>query len=219
MSATEPRFTDQMRARARQTWDAALGHRFFHEVVSDTLEDRVFARYLRIEYGFVDTAASAMGYAVGKAPGFRERRHLGLNLHALVTDQEQYFVDAFERIGAPSDQRTGLPKHGLAAPLHDLFLETAKLEAYEEILACMLGAEWMYLTWCSQAHLTPSHRPELRDWVALHAGGRFAEGVEWIRAEIDARGPALSATRQARLHVLFERALAAEIVFHSAAYD
>ena len=219
MSASETRFTERMRARARTTWDAILGHRFFHEVASDTLEDQVFARYLRIEYGFIDTAASAMGYAVGKAPGFRERRHLGLNLHALVTDQEQYFVAAFERVGAPSDQRTGLPKQGLAAPLHDIFLSVAKSEGYEEILACMLGAEWMYLTWCSQAQVTPSTRPALRDWVALHAVGRFAEGVEWIRAEIDARGPALSATRQARLQDLFEQVLAAEFAFHTAAYD
>jgi thiaminase/transcriptional activator TenA len=212
-------FTESMRAQAQTTWDAILDHRFFREVAADTLEDRVFARYLRIEYGFVDSAASTLGYAVGKAPGFRERRHLGLNLHALVTDQEQFFVAAFERVGVPENMRTGLPPEGLAAPLNDLFLNVAKSEGYEEILACMLGAEWMYLTWCSQAHATPSARPAIADWVALHVGGPFADGVDWMRAEIDARGPALSAPRQARLHALFEQALAAEIPFHTAAYE
>jgi thiaminase/transcriptional activator TenA len=219
MSTDETRFSERLRAQAQTTWEAVLGHRFFREVAADTLEDRVFARYLRIEYGFVDTAASALGYAVGKAPGFRERRHLGLNLHALVTDQEQFFVSAFERVGLAADLRAGLPPQGLAAPLHELILNVARSEGYEEILACMLGAEWMYLTWCSQANATPSGRSAVSDWVALHAGGRFAEGVYWIRAEIDARAPALSAPRQARLHALFEQALAAEIPFHTAAYD
>jgi len=213
------RFTESLRTQAQATWDAILAHRFFREIAADTLEDHVFARYLRIEYGFVDTAASALGYAVGKAPSIRERRHLGLNLHALVTEQEDYFIAAFARVGLPEDQRAALPPQGLAAPLNDLVSNVSKSEGYEEILACMLGAEWMYLTWCTQANATPSARPAIRDWVALHAGGRFAEGVEWLRAELDARGPALDAARQARLHALFEQALAAEIPFHTAAYD
>ena len=216
--ATRPSFCDGLRAEAQATWDAVLGHRFFREVATDTLADAVFARYLRIEYGFVDTAAIALGYAVAKAPSFRERRHLAFNLYGLTTDQQQFFAAAFERIGAPADQRAGLPPQGDSAALHELFLGVARTEGYEEILACILAAEWMYLTWCSRAHRTPSARPAIRDWVALHAGGAFEEGVEWVRAELEARGPKLSANRRARVGKLFEDALAAEIPFHTAAY-
>ena len=142
-------FSEGMRVHSDRTWNAILGHRFFREVATDAIDDRVFARYLRIEYGFVDTAARALGYAVAKAPSFQERRRLGLGLYGLVTDQEQVFVDAFERMGAPDNERTGLAPLGLALPLHALFLTVAESEAYEEILACTLAAEWMYLTWCS----------------------------------------------------------------------
>jgi thiaminase len=107
-------FSERMRASARRTWDAALDHRFFREVATDAVDDRVFARYLRIEYGFVDTAAKALGYAVGKAPSFGERRRLGLGLYGLVTDQENFFIDAFERMGAKAEERTAMPPHGLA---------------------------------------------------------------------------------------------------------
>jgi thiaminase (transcriptional activator TenA) len=207
-----------MRAQVRRTWNAILGHRFFREIATDAIDDRVFARYLRIEYGFVDTAATALGYAVAKAPSFQERRRLGLGLYGLVTDQEQAFVDAFERMGAPANERTALPPLGLALPLHALFLKVAETEGYEEILACTLAAEWMYLTWCSAANQTPSSRGYIRDWVELHAGGAFAEHVAWVRSEIDTRGPALSEARQARLSALFEEALEAEIAFHDAAY-
>jgi thiaminase/transcriptional activator TenA len=216
--ATRPSFCEGLRAEAQATWDAVLGHRFFCEVAADTLADDVFARYLRIEYGFVDTAAVALGYAVAKAPSFRERRHLALNLYGLTTDQQQFFAAAFERIGAPGGQRTGLPPQGASAALHELFLGAARTEGYEEILACTLAAEWLYLIWCSRAHRTPSARPAIRDWVALHAGGAFAEGVDWVRAELDARGPKLSANRRARVGELFKGALAAEIPFHTASY-
>ncbi|HWY82043.1 MAG TPA: TenA family protein [Roseiarcus sp.] len=214
----ESSFSERMRARADPTWKAILRHGFFREVATDAIDDRVFARYLRIEYGFVDTAARALGYAVAKAPSFQERRRLGLGLYGLVTDQEQVFVDAFERMGAPDDERSGLAPQGLALPLHALFLKVAETEGYEEILACTLAAEWMYLTWCSTANQSPSSRVYIRDWVGLHAGGAFAEHVAWVRSEIDSRGPTLTQARQARLGALFEQALEAEIAFHDAAY-
>ena len=85
-------------------------------------------------------------------------------------------------------------------------------------LACVLAAEWLYLTWCSKADRTPSSRAYIRDWVSLHAGGAFAEHVAWVRSEIDARGPELSEARQARLLAVFRETLAAEVAFHDAAY-
>ena len=211
-------FSGRMRDHADRTWNAILGHRFFREVATDAIDDRVFARYLRIEYGFVDTAARALGYAVAKAPSFRERRRLGLGLYGLVTDQEHVFVDAFDRMGAPDNERTGLAPQGLTLPLHALFLKVAETEGYEEILACILAAEWMYLTWCSTANQSPSSRGYIRDWIGLHAGGPFAEHVAWVRSEIDSRGPALTEARQKRLSALFEEPLEAEIAFHDAAY-
>ena len=132
--------------------------------------------------------------------------------------RRQFFIAAFARMGVRAEERTGLPPQGPALPLHALFLTVAETEGYEEILACILAAEWMYLTWCSTANQSPSSRDHIRDWVALHAGGAFADHVAWVRSEIDDRGPALASSRQARLSALFEKALEAEIAFHDAAY-
>jgi len=211
-------FSEQMRRAAGEIWSAALQHRFFREVAAGSVADRVFERYLRVEYGFVDCAAIVLGYGVAKAPSFMERRRLALGLYGLTTDQENFFAAAFERIGTPPQSRQGLPPNPQSAPLHDIFLNAATNEGYEEILACILAAEWMYLTWCSDANRTPSSRDYIRDWVALHAGGAFADHVLWVRAEIDARAPALPPERQARLRSLFARVLSAEILFHDAAY-
>ena len=214
---TEPSFSERMRAQAGDTWEAIVGHRFFREIAADTVDARVFGRYLGVEYGFVDTAAAALGYAVAKAPSFVERRHLAMGLYGLVTEQERFFVRAFAEMGAKP--RPHGEREPLSAPLHDLFLAVARDEGYEEILACTLAAEWMYLTWCSAAAKQPSARKPIRDWVGLHAGGPFAQSVGWVRGEIDRRGPLLPPARQSRLSALFEQALAAEIPFHDAAYS
>ena len=211
-------FSQRMRSESHGTWTTILDHRFFREVAMDTIDDRIFARYLRIEYGFVDTAAIALGYAVAKGPSFDERWRLALGLYGLVTDQQQFFVDAFKTMNTRADQRTGLRPSGLALPLHAHFLKVAAEDGYEEILACVLAAEWMYATWCLKANESPSGRAYVRDWVALHAGGAFADHVAWVRSELDSRGPLLPGPRQARLGRVFEQALEAEIAFHDAAY-
>jgi thiaminase (transcriptional activator TenA) len=212
-------FSERMRSQAQETWDAVLRHRFFHEIARDTIDDRVFARYLGIEYAFVDSAAAALGYAVGKAPSFLERRRLAIGLYGLVTDQEQFFVNAFERIGEHASPLAGARRDALAAPLHDLFLGIARDEGYEEIVASSLAAEWMYLTWCSKAAKTPSSRQTIREWVLLHIGGPFVEQVDWMCSEIDLRGPSLEPERQGRLCSIFAWTLAAEISFHDSAYS
>lgn len=211
-------FSERMRSQAQATWDAIVRHRFFREMMTDKVDDRVFARYLVIEYAFVDCAAVALGYAVAKAPSFRERRRLALGLHGLVTDQEQFFATALKRMGEGAAQPPSAAGKGLTQPLHRVFLDVAKDEGYEEILACSLAAEWMYFTWCSEAAKTPSSRETIRAWVALHAGGPFAEQVAWTRGEIDLLGPRLEPERQSRLSAVFEQTLAAEIPFHDAAY-
>jgi thiaminase (transcriptional activator TenA) len=212
------RFTDWLRVSAELGWTVALAHRFFREVADDAVEDRVFARYLGIEYAFIDSAAIVLGHAVAKAPGFAERRRLAIGLYGLVTDQQDYFAGAFDRLGPDSRRPLSSRQWELSAGLHELFLTTARAAGYEEILACILAAEWMYLTWCRGANRTPSRRGAVRDWVALHAGGSFAEHVDWVRAELDARGPDLTLDRRSQLAGLFARALAAQIAFHDAAY-
>jgi thiaminase/transcriptional activator TenA len=215
---TSDRFTDGLKASAKATWARALAHRFFHEVAGDAIEDHVFARYLGIEYAFIDSAAVVLGHAVAKAPGLAERRRLAIGLHGLVTDQQDYFAAAFSRLGPSSREPLSPRQRQLSAGLHELFLSTARAKGYAEILACILAAEWMYLTWCGTANRTPSRRRPIRDWVALHAGGGFAEHVGWVRSELDARGPELAPERRADVANLFEKTLAAEIAFHDAAY-
>lgn len=212
-------FTTSLRDITKPIWDEAIHHRLFREITADTIDDRVYEHYLRIEFGFVDTAARVLGLTVAKAPSFEERHVLATGLHGLTTDQFNYFLHTFEQIGIPAKNRQPTYRPALAEDLHALFETTATHGRYEEILTCMLAAEWMYLTWCSEAHKTPSQRPHIASWVVLHAGGSFARHVQWLQQQLDHRAPHLDDSTQMRLMHLFEIALKAEITFHTAAYE
>src|SRR5271169_4064146 len=78
----EVTFSEQIRSQTKAAWDAAIGHRFFRKVAGDTTDDRILALYLKIEYGFVDCAAAALGYAVAQAfTGHHEIEAQGAHPH------------------------------------------------------------------------------------------------------------------------------------------
>ena len=201
--------SEDIRARARTTWDRAVGHRLFREIAADEVGDAAFQRYLQIEFGFIDTAAAVMGYAIARAPDLAVRQHLSAGLHALTTDQVAFFKGALG-----PEARAIRPK--LATGLHDHFMTVARDRPYVEIVTCMLAAEWLYATWCGAADRTPSARPAIADWVALHAAEPFIRQVEWMRTQLEAHDGTADRTR---LTEIFTAVLEAEIRFHDAAYD
>ena len=213
-AARDTGFSAGLPTGAGALWDRALGHRMFREVAADTVRDADFGRYLRIEFGFVDTAAAVLGQAVAKAPSFAARRRLAAALGGLTRDQHDFFVEAFRRLGIGGRVLRPRAARGLSAH----FRRVARDGGYAEILAAMLGAEWLYLTWCRRAHATPSARPVVADWVALHVGADFAGQVAWMRGELDRIAPALSGQRRAGLRRVFTRTLEHEIDFHDVVY-
>ena len=204
--------SEVIRARSASIWERAVNHRLFGEIATDQVSDAVFNQYLRIEFGFIDTAAVVMGFAIAKAPDLETRRHLSRGLNGLTTDQCLFFEAALK--SAPEATPIRPPR---ADGLHNHFLTIARNEEYPEIVACMLAAEWMYETWCRRAIATPSSRPHIADWVALHAGGPFAAQVAWMRAQLDS--VAEQGRNVDRLFQVFHEALEQEIRFHDAAYE
>jgi hypothetical protein len=118
-----------------------------------------FARNLG-SISFVDAAARALGMP---SPSRRFRNGGGwARSYGLVTDQEQVFVDAFERMGAPADGRPGLTRRDLALPLHALFLKWPKQRAWRSspVLWRQVDVSDMVL----DGNKSPSSRSAIRDW-------------------------------------------------------
>lgn len=106
----------------------------------------------------------------------------------------------------------------VTADLRDFMLGAVE-GGYAEVLAVLLPAEWVYLTW-AQAHA--DQRPArfyLKEWIDLHTLPEFAAFVDWMRDEMDAVGPSLSEHRQAAVETLFRRMTALEVAFFDAAYE
>lgn len=215
------RATDLLRDDSSETFDEALSHRFFEQMTFGTLDPSVFRSYLGIEFAFVDTAARVLGRAVESAPSFLERRHLAVALHDLVFEQHHYFQAVAGRIGALLPDSDAPVEPG-ARVLHEHMLSTADSGDYLAMLASSLGAEWLYATWCEvAASATCDRDPAEQEWIELHVSRGFRRHVTWLREQLDAglagEGPGDPGFDRCR--AAFEGTLAAEIPFHTAAYD
>jgi thiaminase/transcriptional activator TenA len=211
-------FSDWLRDVNRPAWEAMIGHRFCREMAADRLPEAEFIRYLRYEHAFVRAAISVFAFGLAKAPTAADQDHLIAVLAGLAGEQEKYFRRAFARLGLDPEPLAAdaLPK--AARGLSDGVLTIAAGGSFAEILAAMLAAEWMYLTWCEEAHARRPQREAPADWIRLHVEPAFRAQVDWLRRRLDQLGPRLPAEEQARCAEHFGRVLTLEIAFHDAAY-
>lgn len=214
----DARFTEWLRERSEPAWTQAIDHRFTHEIAEDRLDDEVFGRYLMNEYSFVETSATVLGYAIAKAPSIDQKARLAEALRSLTADQRAYFIKVFPALGISSGQRETFTFSPAVLSFRDTVLRAAAHGGYEESLATMLAAEWMYLTWSKRASQKAPVRPYTAEWIELHVSAAFEDHVSWMRGQLDMYGPALLPYRQAEVAYLFNRTLELEIAFHDAPF-
>lgn len=218
--APDDSFCEWIRSRSEPYWSQMMTHRFTEGMASGSLPAQVLRRYLVFESDFVEAAVTIFGYALVKAPSISEQARLAEMIRGLTTDQLEYFERVFHALGMGAAERvtepTAMPVAVVA--FRESMLALAAHGSYEEIIAGMAAAEWMYLSWCQAAHARGPRDPIAAEWVALHVGSPFAEQVGWLRDQLDRSGPHLSPWRQERLASAFRRTLALEIGFHDAAF-
>lgn len=217
---TEPRFTDWLRKRSEPAWTAATTHRFTQQLGAGTLDEAVMSQYLIQDYAFVDTLVGVFGHAVGDAPSMADKRRLIEFLDVVTDEENDYFERSFDALGVPVDERTDPERTETTEAMIDLLMAAANTGGYAETLAVLVPAEWVYLTWASAAADTDD-RPEafyFDEWIELHANPGFVSFVNWLRDQLDAVGPTLSARQQARVARLFERTVELEVAFFESAY-
>jgi len=226
----EPRFTDWLRARAEPAWTAATEHPFARDLGAGTLPEADFADYLVQDYTFVDGLVSGFGYAVSQAPDVAAKRPL-MEFLATVTDTEDaYFQRSFDALDVPESRWRDPDPTPATAAFVDLLGRAAREGGYAETLAALVPAEWTYESWASTVAAAygdadaspPSGGAGLpfyyAEWIDLHPDPSFVAFVEWLRGQLDAVGPELSARREARVERLFRRTVDCEVAFFDSAY-
>lgn len=213
-----PRFSDWLRHCGGKDWENGCNHPFTRAIGDGTMPSDAYIRYLIEDYTFITDLASVLGYLVAQAPTMASKSKLSGFLAALTSEENSYFLRSFEALGVAPEVYLKAAQGPVTRAFADLLLRSAR-SSYAEGLACLLCAEWMYLTWAQREAKKP--RPEafyLAEWIDLHAISAFEAFVGWIREEMDRVGAALSQDEQKQLENLFKRMCHLEVAFFDAAW-
>ena len=178
-------FSDSARKAAGAEWIAACNHPFTVALGDAALPKEAMAAYLVQDYAFVETLVSMVGYAVGKAPNMPAMARLSNFLAAVTSDENTYFQRSFEALGVAPADYTAPPLHPVTRQFLEAMANVGRNGTYGEIMATLLPAEWIYLTW-GEAQAAKAPEPfYFGEWVTLHANPDFRAFVMWLKDETD----------------------------------
>ena len=209
-----PSFTEQLRAASEPAWTAAVEHRFVRELCSGGIDDRVMARYLVQDHRFIDAFVTLLGAAIAGADGFEARLRLGRFAGMVCSEENDYFLRAFEALGVDEQRRASEPDAAPTTGFQALMREAAATRSYAAALAVLNVAEGLYLDWAARAPRPLPASFVHAEWITLHDNPFFRDFVAFLRAELDRTGPG----EEARARDFFQRAVALELAFFDAAY-
>jgi thiaminase/transcriptional activator TenA len=208
------RFTDALRAANEPAWSNAMGHRFVKELCAGTVPDAVMARYLVQDHRFLDSFLTLLGAALVSAGTFSAKLCFGQFVGGVSSEENTYFLRAFDALAVTEDRRAGDPDTLPTAGFKALMQEAAQTRNYAACVSVLVVTEWLYHDWASRA---PSPRPANfvhAEWIALHDSSALRGFVDFLRSELDRVGPAAAGL----CHDYFRRAVALELAFFDAAY-
>jgi thiaminase/transcriptional activator TenA len=214
-STMTERFSQTLRRQSEPTWSAAVGHRFVTELCNGSVADPIMVRYLVQDHRFLDSFLTLLGAAIATADTFDARLRFGRFAGMISSDENTYFLRAFQALDVSRQQRTEpkdtVPTQGFKA----IMREAAATRSYAAALAVLNVAEGLYLDWALKA---PKPIPEnfvYAEWITLHDNAAFQEFVAFLQAELDRVGP----KEPALASDFYQRTVALELAFFDAIYD
>jgi thiaminase/transcriptional activator TenA len=208
------RFTETLRAVSEPGWSHAVGHLFVKELFSGTVPDAVMARYLIQDHRFLDSFMTLLGAALASADTFEARLRFGRFIGMVSSEENTYFLRAFEALGVTEDRRATDPDTPPTAGFKAIMREAAQTRSYAAALSVLVVAEWLYLDWASRVPKPLPDKFVHAEWITLHDNLDFLGFVDFLRAELDRVGP----VQEDLCRDFFRRAVDLELSFFEAAY-
>ncbi|HEK1689248.1 TenA family transcriptional regulator [Pseudomonas putida] len=209
------RFSQTLRGQNEATWSAAVGHRFVTELCNGSVADPVMVRYLVQDHRFLDSFLTLLGAAIATADTFEARLRFGRFAGMISSDENTYFLRAFQALDVSQQQRVEPKDTVPTAGFKAILREAAATRSYAAALAVLNVAEGVYLDWALKA---PKPMPDNfvhAEWITLHDNAAFQDFVAFLQAELDRVGP----QEPALASDFYQRTVALELAFFDAIYD
>lgn len=203
-----------------EDWHAATTHPFCRELASGVLPQWKMARYLVQDYTFIDGFVRLAASAIAHAPSLKDSVPLAQFLAVITGPENTYFLRSFKALGVSEPDRADTTLWAVTSDFQALMKEAATSGDYAKMMAVLVVAEGVYLTWATPVNPPKDGLPfYFAEWITLHAGPGFEGVVEYLRGQLDGLWAGLDVEGRAEVERVFRRAVLLERRFFDAAYE
>lgn len=207
--------TDHLKSLAAEDWRAATTHAFTNALADGTMPRDRMVGYLQQDYLFIDGFVRLLASAIAHAPTLADSVPAAQFLAVITGPENTYFLRSFKALGA--EPKVSPEPQTLA--FQQLMADARNSGQYEQMLAVLVVAEWIYLDWATPYEDRAGDLPFwLGEWITLHAGDGFEGVVSYLRTQLDQVWPTLDADAQAAVERTFATAVRLERDFFDAAW-
>lgn len=205
----------QFLTETQELWQASIQHRFIDELFNDTLDPKVFCRYLIQDYQFFEAFICMLGSCVARADSMKAKIRFSQQLGFLASDEDSYFLKAFGQFGVPEADYSQPELDATTRQFQELMYSVSRDGSYAELLVMLVIAEGLYLDWGSLQRELPEN-DLYRGWIDLHRGNSFKQWVNFLAGELERQ--LLDGEQVQTLLPLWRKALQLEYDFFELGY-
>jgi len=207
--------TDDLRSRVADDWAAATAHPFTDALADGTIQPGIMAGYLQQDYLFIDGFVRLLASAIAHAPSLADSVPAAQFLALITGSENTYFLRSFDALDIRPTADPAPETRAFQALMHRAHVSGR----YEQMIAVLAVAEWIYLDWATPHEARAETLPFwLGEWITLHSGPGFAGVVAYLRGQLDALWPDLDTASQGEVAKTFAEAVRLERAFFDAAW-
>ncbi len=210
-------FSDDLRADAARTFDAAATHRLVDAIWGGGADAGVLGPQLAQDALVLDAFVGLLGAAVTAAdrtaPRMEHARRAGL----VAGPVHNHLVRGMDVLDVALPDRTDPEPRPETRELLGLLTATARDRDYPDCVSVLLAVEWLRLDCATRPHAEPPTEPLPREWIELRRGPSVEAWVAFLRREVERVG-AVDDDRRHRTAELFARTAALELDLLDSAY-
>ncbi len=203
--------TDHLKSLCVDDWAAATQHPFCDALADGSLDLDKMRGYLVQDYQFIDGFVRLLASAIAHAPTLADSVPAAQFLAIITGPENTYFLRSFEALGVEDTEWQNADLKPATKGFQALMAQAATSGKYEEMLAVLVVAEWVYLSWATPVNPPKDDLPfYFAEWITLHAGDGFEGVVEYLRNQLDAQWETLNDAGRANVEAMFCKAVELE---------
>jgi len=211
--------TDFLRSQCQADWDKVTEHKFCAQLADGSLNIQKMHWYLAQDYQFIDGFVRLLATAIAHAPTLKDSVPAAQFMALITGPENDYFQRSFSALEMPLAEQNPQPD-SVTSAFQQLMKTARESGEYSQMLAVLVVAEWIYLSWAQRYVDYDKSLPFwFAQWIDLHSGAGFEAVVEYLRSQLDQEWERLDALQHQQVIATFNKAVACELDFFDAAYS